>query len=862
MRIILIALLILITIPSAYHGQDFIGIRQSNYSGVMGADLNPASIADNRMVVDVTLGALHFGGYNNHLYMNTRLMPYWWKESFSSDTTNIPAHEWQSDDHFGSLISADSTAYYTGINKGNFFEFENPKNKARKAFVNVNIDILNAMVSVSPKMSIGIQVKHRTFVNLDHLAPELLTLAQNSLEFPDLWDINLSDQLLNISANSWMEYNGMFAMVLKDDGEHFFKAGGKLKFLQGLGSFYMYTDEVKYNFLNGDTANAVNGIFNYGYSSNVDDFFDASTSTGSTPLGLSDVFKMVSKLGVGLDIGGVYEWRPNWEDYKYDMDGETNLWRRDQNKYKLRVGISLNDIGGMKYTKSEHSRNFQAHASVLDLAQFEDSDGLASFNDNLDTLVAAEGASFIDDKGTYYMNLPTHMNLNVDYHIWKDFYINANSVVSFQRNKNPHKVRYPSSVALTPRFDQKWFGVSLPLSYSELNGFRTGIALRAGPLVLGTGDMKPLIAPGKDKKIQGTDFFFAIRVPILYAKPKDEDLDKVSDKMDECKGLFGVWEFKGCPDTDGDGIKDVEDDCPADPGPKEFNGCPDTDGDKIIDKNDDCPEIAGLKEFNGCPDKDGDKIIDKEDDCPDTPGIAEFNGCPDRDGDGLKDSEDLCPEVAGPIENQGCPDTDNDGIFDYLDGCPTEAGPKENNGCPWPDTDKDGLLDKDDRCPQNAGPIENDGCPYTDTDGDGVLDKDDECVNTPGPVENKGCPEIKEEEQEILNTAFENLEFESGKNIIKEVSFPSLEELALLLIKKSEWKITIAGHTDDVGKAQTNLILSKKRSEAVRDFLVQRGVTTERVIVQYFGEDKPIADNETKEGRQKNRRVEMTIIFE
>jgi len=143
-----------------------------------------------------------------------------------------------------------------------------------------------------------------------------------------------------------------------------------------------------------------------------------------------------------------------------------------------------------------------------------------------------------------------------------------------------------------------------------------------------------------------------------------------------------------------------------------------------------------------------------------------------------------------------------------------------------------------------------------------VLDKDDDCVNVPGPKSNNGCPVIEEKEQEILNTAFENLEFESGKDIIKEVSFPSLEELANLLIKKSEWKIAIAGHTDNVGSSKTNLVLSKKRSQAIANYLEQRGVSANRIVVQYFGEEKPVADNETKEGRQQNRRVEMTIIFE
>ena len=82
------------------------------------------------------------------------------------------------------------------------------------------------------------------------------------------------------------------------------------------------------------------------------------------------------------------------------------------------------------------------------------------------------------------------------------------------------------------------------------------------------------------------------------------------------------------------------------------------------------------------------------------------------------------------------------------------------------------------------------------------------------------------------------------------------------MIKKSEWKIIIAGHTDNVGSAKSNLILSKKRSQAVGVYLEQRGIKSERIIVQYFGEEKPVADNNTKEGRQQNRRVEMTILFE
>jgi type IX secretion system PorP/SprF family membrane protein len=247
---------------------------------------------------------------------------------------------------------------------------------------------------------------------------------------------------------------------------------------------------------------------------------------------------------------------------------------------------------------------------------------------------------------------------------------------------------------------------------------------------------------------------------------------------------------------------------------------------------------------------------------PEPPKEPKKEENPDRDGDGILDKDDLCPDTPGLKEYKGCPDTDGDGVFDNIDDCPKTVGPKENNGCPYPDTDGDGLLDKEDNCPSIAGPVENRGCPYEDTDGDGLLDKDDECPKTAGPIENKGCPIIEEKEQEVLNTAFSNLEFETGLDVIKTASKPALTELANILKKKPDWNLKLSGHTDNVGDDDANLILSKKRSESVKRFLTQEGIDEGRIKTLYFGESKPLEDNATAAGRQKNRRVEFKIIFD
>ena len=259
-------------------------------------------------------------------------------------------------------------------------------------------------------------------------------------------------------------------------------------------------------------------------------------------------------------------------------------------------------------------------------------------------------------------------------------------------------------------------------------------------------------------------------------------------------------------------------------------GGKDTDGDGIYDKDDECPETPGLPEFNGCPDTDGDGIEDRLDECPNTPGLAEFNGCPDTDGDGVPDHLDECPTVAGLAALNGCPDADGDGIADKDDACPNEAGPKANNGCPWPDRD-----------------------------GDGVLDKDDQCPDVPGTVANKGCPEVSVEVIKQLNDYSKTILFDYDKATIRKESYSALQSIADIMKEYPNTKFLIEGHTDSRGSDAYNMKLSKERAASVHDYLVNIGMDDDRLRSEGFGEERPIATNNTAAGRQQNRRVEISL---
>ncbi len=259
----------------------------------------------------------------------------------------------------------------------------------------------------------------------------------------------------------------------------------------------------------------------------------------------------------------------------------------------------------------------------------------------------------------------------------------------------------------------------------------------------------------------------------------------------------------------------------------------------------------------GGTDSDNDGIYDKFDACPEVFGLAEYKGCPDSDSDGIIDSKDACPNTAGLATLNGCPDADEDGIADKDDACPNNKGSKANNGCP--DTDADGLVDKDDACPNVAGPTENKGCPWSDTDGDGVLDKDDTCVNVAGPASNNGCPEISSVEIAKLEELFKTVYFDSGKNTFGDATTSKLNEAAQIMAKFITVKFDISGHTDNTGSKKRNQELSENRANAVKDYLINKGVSSSNLIAKGFGEDMPIASNYTRSGRSQNRRVEVKL---
>jgi hypothetical protein len=452
MRTLLLAVLGLF-LTETLIAQSYSGVSESQYSGYLGTTINPANLVNPHYKADIHL-----------LSFNTSLV----------------------NDYF--KIRVDSLL----DGQGDFFdriELVNTSSDYANAGFDLEANWLGVMVAVNDKISVGVGAKTRVLMSARGFNRDLIRMAASSLEDSSYYSLSFTDDNTSLAVASWNEYALYFGAEVWNVGAHTLKVGGALNFLQSNGSFYLYGENLTYEFQDEDTIANVSGIITYGgnYSNIPSNLAQTLNPFGGTAPNFRN-------FGVSMDLGAVYEYTPSGSD-----------------RYKLKAGLAFHDIGFLAATpENSVSNRITFDVQNIDVNFF---DGIQDF-DEINAYVVQDSSPYNYSRHDreLMMQAPTRLNFFVDYNILTGLYVSFLSDIALHRLNNGHKLVGINSFELTPRYDFKWFGFALPINYVQHAGFGLGLGLRLGPVYFGTANLITSIDSATE--LSTFNAYAGVRIPL------------------------------------------------------------------------------------------------------------------------------------------------------------------------------------------------------------------------------------------------------------------------------------------------------------------------------------------------------------
>jgi outer membrane protein OmpA-like peptidoglycan-associated protein len=472
-------LIALITIQAS--AQDFLGVNTGNYAGITGVMLQPASIVDSRYKFDVNLFTAGVNYANNYLLVDRNALL-----KFSSNNY---------------------TDYKTFKSKY-LSEAGLASNEKAWATVSTRIQMpLSFMATINKNSAIALNMQSRTIVQGRGIPGDLAKMAYNGFEYDPTANPVLDASGFNVHALNWAEIGLTYGHVLFSNSKHFLKAAFTGKYLGGIASAYVGSNNINFG-INPDSS--------LNFNTTRADYNHSQTADFNNNLG--NIFKNPDASAFGFDAGIVYEFRGNIDRLdKISKDDQVAYLsdRRDANKYMFKLGVSLLDAGRFSFTKPDNVNSFSANVSNWRVRD-ENFNSVKEF----DTALASRVSAFPNDPRNYKVHLPTALSVQLDMRFVKGLYLNVMAYRPLKLNNDEgYRFNHYGYYTITPRWEGRRFGVYIPYTFSDdIGDYKRnmlGASFRVGPLFVGSSNLGSMAF---NKQLRSADIYIGLKLGITYGK--------------------------------------------------------------------------------------------------------------------------------------------------------------------------------------------------------------------------------------------------------------------------------------------------------------------------------------------------------
>ena len=441
--------------------QDMVGIGFDNYNGSAGAALNPAFLTNSKVYLDVNLATADFFLENNMGYLD-------------KDSTG-----------FWDLVRMSVKKSYQGPAAYNIaYENHNKKN----FFVSSRIQGPSIMIQDGRQaFALGMSVRSvSSGINI----PYEIVLANGNLSDTSLVNNSFDDKNFSLASLNWAEINLNYAYDLIDRGNTKISVGASLKILFGIGGAYAATTNLKYSVLNTTTLDIENydGDIAYALPIDYNDF------------GNTDFDPVFKGHGIGLDVGFLFTRLKTFTD-----PGEKRLCAKPYADYVYKFGISIMDIGGIRFKHHAEMHQFDNRSALWQQFDTVSTPSIHATMQTLSNVFYGNPNASLSDT-SFYMSLPTTLSVQYDYHFDGDFYLGA--YLQQPLRFRLRSVRQAPVLAVIPRYETRIFGASIPVTLYNYEKIRMGASLRFYSVTVGTEKLGTFLGIGD---LTGMDFYFSIR---------------------------------------------------------------------------------------------------------------------------------------------------------------------------------------------------------------------------------------------------------------------------------------------------------------------------------------------------------------